>query len=370
MEQFFNDYTLRTVVLGATILGGVSGVLGTFVVLRQQSLLGDAVSHAAFPGIGITFILTGSKVPLILMVGAGISGWLATAVILLITTHSRIKYDTALGLILSVFFGVGLVLMTFIQKSPNANQAGLDSFLFGQVASLVVQDVITMTVMGAIALVIVLLFWKEFKLLAFDREFAHSLVLPVRGLDFGLTTLVVIAIIIGLQTVGVVLMSAMIIAPAVAARQWTDRLGVMTILAMCMGALSGAGGVIFSISAPNLPTGPIIVMCATAIVGISLTAAPHRGILWQWIRRSLQNRKLRSEAVLMDLFDLARTHDSLEYPHMERALRVIYPQTGTLRRQLSRLEGKGLVSKKENGAWALTPSGVQLCHRLVNERIQ
>jgi len=370
MEQLFADYTLRTVALGAAILGAVSGVLGTFVVLRQQSLLGDAVSHAALPGIGIAFILTGSKAPLILMIGAGVAGWLATAVVLLITTHSRIKYDSALGLVLSVFFGIGLVLLTFIQKSPNANQAGLDSFLFGQAASLILQDVIIMTAMGGITLAVIVLFWKEFKLLSFDREFAHSLVLPVRGLDFGLSTMAVIAIIIGLQTVGVVLMSAMIIAPAVAARQWTDRLGVMTLVAMVIGALSGAGGTIVSISAPNLPTGPIIVICATAGVGVSLLAAPRRGIIWQRIRQTIQNRKLRSEAVLLDLFDLAKTHESLEYPHMETALRVIYPQTGTLRRQLTRLDGKGLVSKKENGAWALTPNGVQMCNRLIKERTQ
>ncbi len=370
MEQLLTDYTLRSVALGATILGAVSGVLGTFVVLRQQSLLGDAVSHAALPGIGIAFILTGSKAPLILLIGAGVAGWLATAVVLLISTHSRIKYDSALGLVLSVFFGIGLVLLTFIQKSPNANQAGLDSFLFGQAASLVLQDVIVMTAMGGIALIVVALFWKEFKLLSFDREFAHSLVLPVRGLDFGLTTLVVIAIIIGLQTVGVVLMSAMMIAPAVAARQWTDRLGMMALVAMIIGALSGAGGAVFSAMTPNLPTGPIIVICATAGVGLSLLVAPRRGIIWQQIRQTMQNRKLRSEAVLLDLFDLARTHKSLEYPHMEAALRVIYPQTGTLNRQLSRLQGKGLVSKKENGAWALTPRGVQLCNRLINARSQ
>ena len=369
MEQLLNDYTIRTVTLGTAILGAVSGALGTFAVLRRQSLLGDAVSHAALPGIGLAFILTGSKASLVLMLGAGLAGWFATAIVLLITAGTRVKYDSALGLVLSVFFGAGLVVLTYIQRYANANQAGLDSFLFGQAASLVVADVITMTILGGVALAALLLFWKEFKLLAFDPEFAHSLVLPVRWLDIGLTTLLVVAIVIGLQTVGVVLMSAMIIAPAAAARQWTDHLGVMTLVSMVTGALCGRGGALLSTSISNLPTGPTIVVCATGFVVISMLLAPRRGIIWQRIRRTVQNRELRSESVLLDLFELARTHDDLTYPHMEPALRVIHPQRGTLYRQLRRLQGKGLVQMHQNGAWALTPGGVRVCDQLRKERI-
>lgn len=369
MEQLLADYTVRTVTLGTVILGVVSGALGTFAVLRRQSLLGDAISHAALPGIGIVFLLTGTKASLILMVGAGIAGWVATTAILLITMTTRIKYDSALGLTLSVFFGIGLILLTFIQKLPNANQSGLDSFLFGQAASLVVADVITMTSLGGLVLMILLLFWKEFKLLSFDPEFARSLVLPVRWLDISLTTLLVITIVIGLQTVGVVLMSAMIIAPAAAARQWTDSLGPMTFIAMAIGALSGVGGVMLSTATSNLPTGPTIVVCAGGIVVVSMLIAPRHGVVWRWIFRMIKNRKLQSEAVLLDLFELARKHDDLEYPHMETALRVIYPRAGTLYRQLRGLEGKGWVKMHQHGAWALTPRGIQMCSELLQKRI-
>ena len=368
IEQFLGDYTLRTVTLGAAILGAVCGALSTFVVLRQQSLLGDAVSHAALPGIGLAFLITGSKASLILMIGAGIAGWLGTAFVLLITNSSRVKYDSALGLVLSVFFGIGLVLLTFIQKSSLPNQAGLDSFLFGQAASLVMDDVLTMTVVGGLALVVILLLWKEFKLLAFDPEFARSLMLPVRWLDVGCTTLLVVVIVIGLQTVGVVLMSAMIIAPAAAARQWTDNFGVMTVISMIIGTLCGAGGSILSATRSHVPTGPIIVVCAAGVVVMSILGAPHRGIIWHKIRQILQNRKLRAEAVLLDLFELAKQHETLEYPHMEKVLRVIYPQSGSLRRQLQGLQSKGLVMRNENGAWALTPDGVSRCHQLIKER--
>lgn len=370
MEQFFDDYTLRTVILGTSILGAVSGALSAFAVLRQQSLLGDAVSHAALPGIGLAFLLTGSKAPLVLMVGAGLAGWLATAMVLLVTTSTRIKYDSALGLVLSVFFGLGLVLLTYIQKYSDTNQAGLNSFLFGQAASLVTKDVITMTILGGLALAVLVLFWKEFKLLSFDPAFAQSMVLPVRWLDLGLTTLLVIAIVIGLQTVGVVLMSAMLIAPAAAARQWTDNFGVMTLISMLIGAFSGVGGALLSTSTSSLPTGPTIVVCASAIVVISMLFAPLRGIIWLRIRQEMQNRRLKNEAILLDLFELAQKHNDLEYPHTEATLRVIYPRTGTLHRQLRGLEGKGLVEEHEVEKWALTPNGIQVCKELSSKRVQ
>lgn len=370
MEQFFGDYTFRTVALGTAILGAISGALGAFAVLRRQSLLGDAVSHAALPGVGLAFIITGSKAPLILMVGAGLAGWLATVVVLVITTTTRIKYDGALGFVLSVFFGIGLVLLTFIQKFPDASQAGLDSFLFGQAAALVEQDVITIAVLGSLALVVLVLFWKEFKLLSFDPEFANSLVLPVRKLDLGLTTLLVVAIVIGLQTVGVVLMSAMIIAPAAAARQWTDNLGVMVLISMVIGAFSGVGGALLSTSTSNLPTGPTIVLCASGVVLVSVIIAPRRGLVWEQIRRTLQARRLRSEAILLDLFELARKHDSFEHPHMEAALKVMHPNASTLRRQLRSLHSKGLIIVHSTGGWALTREGANTCKDLLAKRMR
>src|SRR5690606_19453811 len=212
--DLFFDYTLRTVALGSAILGIVSGALGSFAVLRKQSLLGDAISHAALPGIVLAFLITRSREPIVLILGALIAGWLATLFMLSIIRTTRIKDDSALGLVLSVFFGFGLMLLTFTQKLPDATQAGLDKFLFGQAATLLQRDVITMGSVGAIALLLLFAFWKEFKLITFDSEYAGSLGFPVRVLDVVLTTLLVIAIVLGLQTVGVVLMSAMIVAPA------------------------------------------------------------------------------------------------------------------------------------------------------------
>ena len=289
------DYTLMIVAIGAALLGTVSGALGSYAVLRRQSLLGDAISHAALPGIAIAFLLTGSKTPLILVLGAAIAGWLGTLLIISIVRLTRIKYDSVLAIVLSTFFGFGLVLHTLIQRTGNANQAGLDTFLFGQAATILERDVLTIGILGGLALIVMLVFWKELKLLVFDEGFAASIGFPIRTLDILLTSLLVVAIVLGLQAVGAVLMSAMLVAPAVAARQWTDRLRLMVFLAACFGALAGVSGTIISSMASRIPTGPTIVLCATVVVGFSIVFAPNRGLVWDRIRHQRNRRNLKME---------------------------------------------------------------------------
>ena len=289
LYALFTDYTLRTVALGAALLGLVGGSLGSYAVLRGQSLIGDAVAHAALPGIAGAFLLTGLMDPLMLMLGAATTGLLAALLVDGTARTTRVPYDSALALMLASFFGLGLVLLTYLQRYAGASQAGLDAFLFGQAAALVMYDVYVMGALGGLALVLMLLFWKELKVLSFDPAFGRSLGLPMRFLNGLLTTLLVVAIVIGLQTVGVVLMSAVLIAPAAAARQWTDRLGIMIALAAGIGAASGVAGAVVSASARNLPTGPTIVLCMGTVVVVSLLAAPRRGVLWRAWRRNHQS---------------------------------------------------------------------------------
>lgn len=365
LTAFLGDYTLRTVALGSATLGIVSGALGAYAVLRKQSLLGDAISHAALPGIALAFLITNSKAPIVLVLGAAIAGWLGTLCVMAIVHHTRIKDDSALGLILSVFFGFGLVLLTFIQKMPRANQAGLDKFLFGQAAALLERDVITMAVLGAIALVAMLLLWKEFKLLSFDPDFGASLGFPMRLLDVVLTTLLVIAIVLGLQTVGVVLMSAMVVAPAAAARQWTDRLGLMVLLSALFGAIAGVSGALISSSVSRLPTGPTIVLCISTIVVISLTLAPNRGLVWNWIRQKRNARRLRAEAVLFDLYELALQHQDRTHKHPAAVLRAMGADPAGVEHSLKELEANGLVQRIQTVTWGLTPAGLSFAEELV-----
>lgn len=359
----FTDYTLRNVALGAMILGVVSGVLGAFAVLRRQALLGDAMSHAALPGVVIAFMLTGTKALLPLMLGAIIAGWLGARFISSVVRRTRLKEDTALGIVLSVFFGFGLLLLTYVQRQGNAQQAGLDKFLFGKAAAIVTQDVIEMGIVGAIVLVLLVLFWKEFKLLAFDPEYTAALGFPVRFLDTLLTTLIVVAIVLGLQTVGVVLMSAMIVAPASAARQWTDKLSTMVVLSAFFGVLGGVGGALISATSRGLSTGPVIVLTMTTIVMVSILFAPNRGIVWRWWRQLQNRRQLGTATVLADLYELAIAHGDPKHAHPMGTLQAAQPHAD-VRALLVRLEHDGMVYRAANHEWGLTESGITEAKRL------
>ena len=354
LVDLFSDYTLRTVALGAAALGLTAGALGTFAVLRRQSLLGDAVSHAALPGIGLAFLLTGSKAPLVLVAGAAVAGFLATLVVMGVVRTTRVPYDSALGIVLSVFFGLGLVLLTLIQRRPDATQAGLDRFLFGQAAALLERDVVTMAAIGAVALAATAAFWKQLKVLAFDQDFGSTLGLRMRLFDVVLTTLLVLAIVIGLQTVGVVLMSALIVAPAAAARQWTDRLGTMTLLSGAFGATAGVVGAVLSAEAERLPREPTIVLCASALVAVSLLLAPRRGLVWRRVADRRNRHRLRLDRVLADLHALELQHPEEQRGHEEAVLEVMGGAAPA--DALAALASRGLV-RREGDGWRLTEAG-------------
>lgn len=284
LQSLFSDYTLQIVSFGSALLGLVSGILGSFAVIRKQSLLGDAISHSALPGIAFVFLLTGSKKTEMLLLGALLTGLIGTFIIITVNKYSKISFDSALGLTLSSFFGLGLVLLTYIQKIPDANQAGLESFIFGQASTLLFRDIVIMTILSAAILLIVVLFWKEFKLISFDPLFGITIGFSATKINIIISFITVVAIIIGLQSVGVILMSALLISPGVAARQWTNKLSIMILLASIFGIISGVSGSIISSLIPNMPTGPVIVIVISLIVFISLLFGRRRGILWKHIK--------------------------------------------------------------------------------------
>jgi manganese/zinc/iron transport system permease protein len=300
------------------------------------------------------------------MLGAGIAGWVATLLVQLVVRRSRVPFDSALGIVLAVFFGIGLVLLTLIQRRPNAAQAGLESFLFGQAASLLKRDVVAMAALGAIALAVLVLLWKEFKLLSFDPDFAASLGLPVRRLDNLLTFLLVVAIIIGLQTVGVVLMSAMIVAPAAAARQWSRRLAPMVLIAAFVGVFSGVTGSIFSSTIARMPTGPTIVLVLSVIVVMSLFLAPHRGLLWRFLRVGGLRTAPDFGPVLMHLYALSSQHpDDPEHGHSVAVIRTMSPPDAKVDAALEQLADRGLAQRTPDGGWAPTPIGRREARRIL-----
>lgn len=349
----FSDYTLRTITLGTAVLGAICGMLGSFAVLRKQSLLGDAISHAALPGIALAFLITGAKDTNILLLGALISGLIGTFWIRAMVGKTHLKSDTALGLVLSLFFGFGMLLLTYIQKQPNANQAGLDKYLFGQAATLLEKDVIVLVMVTVASLLVLLLFWKEFKILLFDEEYAKTLGFATKRLDVLITFFIVLAIVLGLQTVGVVLMSAMLLAPAAAARQWTNKLGNMVFLAAIFGAFSGVVGTAISASENNLSTGPVIVLIAGSIVLFSFIFSTKRGLLLREIKFRQNRREMHQKKTLMFMYSIAKDHKDIAHPH---SIKILNNFQGFTLKTLKQLETKDWITL-EGQNWSLTNKG-------------
>jgi manganese/zinc/iron transport system permease protein len=276
MNLLESSYTLCIVLLGTSLLGITAGVLGVFAVLRRQSLLGDAISHAALPGIALAFLLTHSKNPIILLTGGALSGGLGTLAVNLITHKTGLKQDAALGIILSVFFGFGLVLMTVIQKMAITNQVVLNKFLFGNASALLPTDFYPLIIVSCVVLGTILLLWKEFSMLTFDQHFTQAIGFKAHLLDVMLTILFIVTITLGLQTVGVILISSLFIAPASAARLWCIQLHTTVMLAALFAAFACCCGAFTSNAVANLPTGPTIVIIMSCLVFISLFSSKKR----------------------------------------------------------------------------------------------
>ncbi len=301
------DPNFQWVVAGSTLLGITSGVVGSFALLRGRSLLGDVLAHSALPGVCIAFMVTQSKEVAPLLLGAALAGIASVRCVDAITRWSRTKEETALAVVLTVFFGLGIVLLTAIQHSGAGNQSGLDDFLFGQAAAMVGSDVYVVALVSAAILAAVVLFFKEFKALCFDPAFAAGAGLNVRLLDALLMALVVLAVVTGLQAVGVVLMAALLVTPAIAARYWTDRLSVMVALAGLFGGVSGAAGTLLSTAAPKLPTGPLTVLSATALFFVSLAFAPRKGLVAKALRLFRLRRRIARENLLRAVYERYET---------------------------------------------------------------
>jgi manganese/zinc/iron transport system permease protein len=360
--RFFSlaDANVRYVVAGTMLLGGAAGGLGCFAYLQRRSLLGDAVAHAALPGVGLAFLLAGERDFMLLLLGAAVSGWLGALAVDFIVRYSKVKSDAALGIVLTFFFGLGMVILTHIQKSGSGAQSGLDKFLFGQASVMTPDDVTALVVISLLMLAVVAAGFARFKLLAFDTGFAAGMGIRVGLLQFVMTTLLVLAVTIGLQAVGVVLMAAMLITPAAAARQWTDRLSTMIILASAFGVISGVLGAYVSFLAPRLPTGPWMVVVVSALFGFSVLFSPRRGVISR-IRRHYHHRgRMTRDHILKEFFKLGSRQGDPQRPIGSAEvgrMRAFSP--GELKSGLARLRRSGLV-RRVGDHFCLTADGARL----------
>ncbi len=304
MQRFWSlaDPSVRTAVAGTLLLGMTCGMLGSFVVLRRMSLLGDSLGHAVLPGVCAGFMVTLTKDIRWIFFGAFVSALLAAAVITLIHRRTRLKQDVAMGLVLSGFYGLGVVMLTRLQSFPLGNQSGLNRFLFGQASAISAQELTVMAWLSGIVLVVVLLMYKELAATSFDEEFAIACGIPARGIHYLLMLLVAIAIVISIQAVGIVLLSAMLIAPAATAHLLTDRLKVMVLLSVFFGAAAGVAGANISFLESNLPTGPFIVAVLTLFFVAAFLLSPKHGLITRLFRRRVQQRKTLSDQIVSSLY--------------------------------------------------------------------
>ena len=365
VEFFTFQYpNIKYVVFGTILLSISSALVGCFTFVKKKSLVGDVISHAVLPGICISFLASGSKDPFLLIIGAFVTGWISIVVMDHITSNTKIKEDAATGLSLSVFFGVGILLMTYIQHSGNAAQSGLDTFLFGKAAALVGTDLVAFSIIAVVVLITVFVFYKEFKLISFDPEFAKVIGLPIRRLELVLTSITVLAVVTGIQAVGVVLMAAMLITPAAAARFWTNEFHKMLLLAAGFGAFSGVTGAFVSYTAPSMPTGPWMVMIVSIIAIISFFFAPGRGILINQLRRIKIQKQLLEENLLKAFFKIGETSGD-HFKKISQAEPVLQSNfsKSQLQRGLNKLRKHGYINLEQE-SWILSKEGFEKGKRI------
>ena len=377
---FLKTYNTRLVVVSVTLLGAAAGLIGSFLLLRKQSLLGDALSHATLPGIGIAFALMSAlgmnaKSLPGLLAGATITGLLGILLVLAIKRTTRLKEDAAMGIVLSVFFGLGVSILRMIQKIPSQSSAGLESFIYGKPASMIASDRLFIIVVLAITTFACLLLLKEFTLLCFDVNFASTEGWPTLTLDILLMALVTAVTVIGLQAVGLILIIAFLITPATAARFWTNNLGHMLWLAAIIGAISGWLGASVSALLPKFPAGAIIVISAAVIFLISMVFGRARGVLPRFLRHLDLQRKVGRQHILRSTYEiLEKTQEAHPIQNLPIPVNLLrkhrYWSKGELAKVIRQARSEDHIERRPTGEICLSESGFGEASRITrNHRL-
>ena len=358
MEQIWEfislNYTLIVVSIGTGILCMASGVVGCFTYLRKRALIGDVISHAVLPGVTIAFMLTGVKNPATFVIGAIISGLISVWAVDFIQQRSKLKPDTILALILSVFFGFGILLLTYVQGSGNAAQSGLDSFLFGKAASMSLLDVKIFSLIALLNVLSIGIFLRGFQLISFDETYAKSIGFRVKFLKSALAILTVVTVAIGVQAVGVVLMAALLISPAAGARFMTNSIKKMLLFSGIVGAVAGIAGALISSTGLGMPTGPWVVVCLSVIAFFAILFGKQKGLLSRMRLRRSNQLKINNENVLKALYKISqRNKHSLNLDQLKQEHDLMYLPLVKILRRLKRKElvelVKGRVVLSEQG---------------------
>jgi len=357
------DLNLIWVLAGCALIGAGSSLVGVFTFLRKESLVGDAVAHSLLPGVVLAFMLFQVKSIWVLFPGALIAGWISLLSISGITRYSKIKPDTAIAIVLSVFFAIGIVLLTKVQQGDYGNQTGLDSFIFGKAASMLPSEINLFILVDLILIGVIALFYPYLKLFVFDLGFSKAIGVPVNLLSFLLSTLTVLAVATGIQAVGVVLMAALIITPAAAARFFTSSLRSLIVVAVLFGVVCSVIGVLISYTAPAMPTGPWIVMVLSIVAVLSFVFSPGKGILSRYLLRRRHLIKVTDENVLKAMYHITHNlnREAVGLISLSQARKFEGQQLGSA---LKRLEKSDQISR-DGSQIVLTQKGKERAVRVV-----
>ncbi|WPR76886.1 iron chelate uptake ABC transporter family permease subunit [Algoriphagus sp. NG3] len=358
----FQDSSIAFVVLGITLLGIGSAYVGTYSFLDKKALLGDAISHAVLPGICLGFILAGEKNPVYIVTGAFLSGALATFLTSWLKSNTRLSDDAIIASILSIFFGFGIVLLTVIQKSGNPEMAGLNQFIFGNAIAILEED---LYIYGGLALLIIITltaFRKEFSMLVFNADFGKSIGYPMGTIRLVFNVLMILAVVIGIQAIGVVLMAALLITPGAAARFWTDKLGRLLLIAGFFSAVSGIAGTYISFVIPQMPTGPWVVVSLSLLAIVSFLFAPRKGVVSRFIARKHYLKKTHQDHLLKLIYHGLES-GKMSFPIEEIYQSFSFPKRET-QHSINELIKSSLISVNQ-GNISFTPKGKSEAKRIV-----
>ena len=328
-------YNATLVTLGASLLGAAAGMAGTFLYLRKNALISDAISHATLPGLGFAFLVAfgfgiDGRQLLILLSGSALSAALGLYFVNWLTRETRLTQDTAIGCVLSVFFAFGVVLLTIIQVIPAGRKAGLESFLLGSTAGMLYSDALLILVLSIITALVLFVFLRPIKLVVFDQGYSETLGISVQRVDFIILAVTLAVTVLGMKIVGLILIVALLITPAVSARFWSERTNIILVTATLFGALSGYIGSAISAVSPGLPTGPIIVLCCFGLFLFSFLFAPKRGVL----------------AVVLDHYRFQKAvHLTQGLLSMAAAQPIYEPKTQRLLRRLGYIRADGVATE-------------------------
>ncbi|MCA9180535.1 MAG: metal ABC transporter permease [Planctomycetales bacterium] len=375
IEQLFEllrDYNVRIVLLGTTLLGVAAGLIGVYLLLRRRVLIGDAISHATLPGVALAYLWSTShgqeKSLGVLLCGAAISGALGGIAVLLLRHVAKLREDAALGIVLSVFFGAGVALLTVVQRIPGGESTGLEAYIYGKAAAMTPQDVWLSATASLVVLLTVGLAGKELRIMCFDAQLARSQGWPVLSLDGLLIGLVVGVTIIGLQAVGLILMIALLVVPASSARFWTHNLNAVLVISVLLGAVSCASGTLLSAAYAGLPSGAIIVLCGCFLFMISFVFGTQRGVLWRQTRIWALRREQDQQHFLRAAYEVLEARGAVPDNPAELRTSQAFPLTalqhrrdwslGHIRRLARQLTAANLVVYSGEPTVQLTPRGL------------